>query len=204
VITGEGIAMSRNRRNYTTALFGFDAVVRRVPGDRWAEATCCEGWCARDVVVHSVGVGTALASMAETGELALPATPEPEHDVVAQWTASRDRVLEALDRPGVLDQVGRYWIGESTIDDLLGFAQWDPLIHTWDLATAVGLPPLVDQRVAEAALAVIEPMAEGLRKRHLIGEPVEMPADADPMTRLLGVTGRCPPVSDTSEPERPN
>ena len=184
--------MSRNRRNYTKAVYGFDAVVRRVPDEMWGADTPCEGWCARDIVVHSIGVGNAVAAMADTGQMAMPETPEPEPDLVAQWGASRDRTLEALDRPGVLDQPGTYWMRLPTIDELLAFAQWDPLIHTWDLATAVGLEPFPAPEVAESALAVIEPMSDMLRSMHLIGDAVDVPADSDPMTRLLGLTGRDP------------
>ena len=38
-----------------------------------------------------------------------------------------------------LHQVGNYWFGESTIEDILAFSQWDPLVHSWDLGQAVGL-----------------------------------------------------------------
>ena len=48
--------MSTNSRNYTKALYGFDAVVQRVPADRWDAPSPCEGWCARDVVAHASGV----------------------------------------------------------------------------------------------------------------------------------------------------
>ncbi len=184
--------MSQNLRHYTKAMYGFDAVVRRVPPERWDADTPCDGWCARDVVTHSIGVSEALATMADTREVALPVTPDAGDDLVAQWSAALDRVLEALDRPGALGQVGTYWLGESTIDELLAFAQWDPLIHAWDLARAVGLEPHLDAGVAASALGVIEPMADQLRGMHLIGDPVEVPAGADPMTRLLGVTGRRP------------
>jgi hypothetical protein len=35
--------MSTNLQNYTKALYGFDAVVQRVPSDRWDADTPCDG-----------------------------------------------------------------------------------------------------------------------------------------------------------------
>jgi len=179
-------------RNYTKALYGFDAVVQRVPPDRWDADSPCEGWTARDVVVHSAGVVDALAEMARTGVVAMPQDPEAGDDVVAVWNASRECLIEALDRPGVIGRVGEYWFGEMPYENVLAFAMWDPLLHAWDLAAAVGLDVPADDELAEASLAVIEPVADMLRQQHLMGDPVDVPADAPASTRLLGLTGRDP------------
>lgn len=184
--------MSEQLRNYTRALYGFDAVIQRVPDDRWDADSPCEGWSARDVVAHACGVMEAIATMARTGENALPSTPEAGDDPVGLWNRSRDDVLEALDRPGVLDQIGTYWFGESSIDDILAFAVWDPLGHSWDVARAVGLDPHASDDVAEASIAVISASADMIRSMGLMGDPVEVPADAPAMARFLGLTGRDP------------
>jgi uncharacterized protein (TIGR03086 family) len=184
--------MSKNLRNYTKALYGFDAVVQRVPADQWDAPSPCDGWCARDVVTHAAGVIDAIAQMARTGQIAMPETPDAGDDPVALWNRSRDGVIEALDHPDVVGRVGNFWFGESSIDDLLAFTTWDPLGHAWDVAQAVGLDAHTSQDVAEAAIAIIEPAAETLRAMRLMGDPVEVPADADAMTRFLGLTGRNP------------
>ncbi|MDH3302910.1 MAG: maleylpyruvate isomerase family mycothiol-dependent enzyme [Acidimicrobiia bacterium] len=184
--------MTQISRNYTEALYGFDAVIQRVPADRWDEASPCDGWCARDVVAHAAGVVDAVAQMTRTGENALPETPDPGDDPVGLWNSSRDSLLEALDEPGALGKVGNYWFGESTIEDILAFSQWDPLIHAWDLGQAVGLEAHTNQDLAESSLEIIGANAETLRAMSLMGPEVQVPADADPMTRLLGLTGRNP------------
>ncbi|MGI9603310.1 MAG: TIGR03086 family metal-binding protein [Acidimicrobiales bacterium] len=184
--------MSQNLRNYTKALYGFDAVVQRVPADQWDAASPCDGWCARDVVAHTAGVLDAVAEMARTGAVAMPEMPDPGSDVVALWNTSRDNVLDALDQPGVVNQVGEYWFGEATIDDILGFSQWDTLTHAWDLGQATGLDAHSSQELAEAGLATIGPIADGLRAAQLMGDQVEVAADADAMSRFLGLTGRTP------------
>ena len=184
--------MSQNLRNFTKALYGFDAVVQRVGPDQWDAQSPCEGWCARDVVAHAAGVLDAVAEMARTGEVAMPEMPEAGGHVVGLWSTSRDEVLEALDHPGVINQVGDYWFGEATIDDILGFSQWDTLLHSWDLGQAVGLEAYASQEVAEASFTTIGAVAEALRGMNLMADPVDVPSDASPMTRLLGLTGRNP------------
>ena len=74
----------------------------------------------------------------------------------------------------------------------MAFTTWDPLGHSWDLATAVGIEAHTSPEVAEAAIAVISANAETLRSMQLMGDPVAVPADASPVDRFLGLTGRDP------------
>ena len=191
---GMGVPMSQQLRNYTKALYGMDAIVQRVPTDAWDAASPCDGWCARDVVAHAAGVMNAIETMARTGENALPEMPDPGDDPVGLWNRSRDGLLEALDRPGVLDQQGTFWFGDSTIDDILAFSVWDPLGHAWDLGRATGQEIVGSDAVAEASMAVIGANAEMLRSMGLMGEPVEISDDAPAYSRFLALTGRDPDV----------
>jgi len=184
--------VSQILRNYTQAVYGFDAVVQRVEPGSWNADTPCEGWSASDLVAHVVGVLDAIAQMATTGEVARPQMPDAGDNVVDLWNEGRDNVFAALDQPDVLHKVGTFWFGESSIEDLLSFSQWDTLIHAWDLGQAVGLDPHSNQALAENSIATIAPLAETLRGMQIIGEPVGVPGDADAMTRFLGLTGRNP------------
>ncbi len=184
--------MSTSLRNYTKALYGFDAVVQRVPEDRWDADSPCDGWSARDVVIHACGVMQAVEAMARTGENVSPTTPEPVDGVVELWNTSRDGLLEALDHPDVLKRVGNYWFGEGTIDDILAFAVWDQLGHSWDVAQAVGLEAHTSDDVAAASFAVISTNADMVRQMGLMGDPVEVPNDASVVDRFLGLIGRNP------------
>ena len=184
--------MSASLRYYTRALYGFDAVIQRVPADRWDAESPCEGWSARDVVVHACGVMQAVAAMARTGENVPPVRLDPVDDVVELWNTTRDDLLEALDHPNVVNRVGNYWFGEGTIDDILAFSVWDQLGHSWDVARAVGLDAHASDDVAEASMAVVSANADMLRKMELMGDPVEVAADAPAMERFLGLIGRNP------------
>lgn len=184
--------MSLNLRNYTKALYGMDAVIQRVPDDAWASPTPCDGWTARDVVVHCIGVMKAVRVQVETGEVATIGTPEFGDDLLAAWNEARDATLAALDHEGVLARQGNYWIGPGTVDDLLEFALWDPLTHSWDLATATGVEAAGSDELAAGVMPVIQAMAPILRKMGHLGDPIEVPANADAMSQFLGLTGRDP------------
>ena len=184
--------MSQNLRNFTKALYGFDAVVQRVQPDQWDTATPCEGWSVKDLVAHECGVIDALTAMAETGQIAMPSTPDVGDDPVGRWNETRDNVLDALDSQGALHTTGAFWWGEMSIDQLVAFVTWDPLAHAWDLAQAIGQDAHSADDVAAAALATIGPMADTLRKMGLMAEPVEVPDDAGAMVKFLGLTGRNP------------
>ena len=186
--------MSEPLRNCTAALSGFDAVVPRVQPDQWSNASPCDGWCARDVVAHQASVLAAVTKIAESGEMAPPAEFDLGDDPVAAWNEVRDRVLAALDRPGVLQQEGQFFFGKPTVDELIGFVAWDPLGHSWDLAKATGQRVHADPAVAQHVVDTITPMADMLRKYGVMGDPIAVPDDADAMTRYLGLTGRDPAV----------
>ena len=184
--------MSQNLRDFTKALYGMDAVVQRVPDDAWDAPSPCEGWSARDVVAHQVGVLDGVTHMAGGNEMILPAMPEDRSDPRALWAEGRDRVLAALDQEGALHHEGKYWFGPMTIDQLIGVVQWDPLTHSWDLAVAAGIDAVIDERLAQSSYDRISAMRESLAKMRLIGEEVAVADDADIVSRYLGLVGRDP------------
>lgn len=185
--------MSENLRNFTKAIYGMDAVVRRVDSARWDDPSPCEGWSARDVVGHQVGVLRGLTEIVRTGEMALPAPPDDQSDPVGLWNEARDAVLEALDHPGRLQQRGKFWFGEMSVDELISVVQWDPLTHAWDVAKAVGLEAHLDEGLAQRSHDTVQSMRPALAKRGLVSEEaVEVAADADIVSRYLGLVGRDP------------
>ncbi len=181
--------MSERLRDFTRAVFGFDAVVRRVPDDAWDRPSPCEGWAARDVVAHQCGVLAGAARAARGEDIGRPRSTDAA-DPVGVWDATRDEVLESFDRPGSLQRSDRYWFGEMTVDELIGIVTYDPVTHAWDLSRAAGLEPAPDERLLRLCMERIGPRAAAFRERGIIGEPVEVADDADVMTRYLGLVGR--------------
>jgi uncharacterized protein (TIGR03086 family) len=68
----------------------------------------------------------------------------------------------------------------------------DVFMHTWDLGRAAGQDVTLEPALCTALLAGMEAMEEVIRSSGQYGPPVEVPADADPQTRLIGFIGRDP------------
>ena len=184
--------MSENLRNFTKAIYGMDAVVQRSPSDAWDNDSPCEGWTARDVVGHQVGVLLGLANMARGNDMKFPETPEDLSDPVGLWDSARDEVLKTLDQPGALQHSGPYWFGEMSIDQLIAVVSWDPLTHAWDTAQATGAEFAMDAGLTERVYDTISAIRPNLTKMQLIGDEVPVPEDADIYDRYLGLVGRNP------------
>ncbi len=184
--------MSENLRDFTKAVYGMDAVVARIPDGAWDNPSPCEGWTARDVLGHQVGVLDGVAHMAAGNEMILPQTPDDLSDPRALWAECRDRVLAVLDTREALHHHGGYWFGEMSIDELIGIVMWDPLTHAWDLSQATGVAAVLDPGLARKSHDRISAMRPALVKMRLVGDEVAVPGDADIVSRYLGLVGRDP------------
>lgn len=182
--------MSQNSRNFVQAVLAFDAVVQRVDPSAWGNATPCEGWDARDLVEHQCTVLNGVSAIAETGEMASPTPPADMSDPTATWNETRDRVIAAIDRQGVLAQEGPFWFRTPTVDDLIGTVMWDAVAHTWDLATAVGEKPGLDDALVQASYDVVAPLSNMMVESGRTAAPIEVPDDAPILTRYLALVGR--------------
>lgn len=84
--------------------------------------------------------------------------------------------------------------GHTTTEAFLGMAGGDAVVHTWDLAKALGQEPIIDPQLAEDALrAWSENEADGapVRQPNVLNEPVTTTAN-DPVSRLIAYSGRKP------------
>jgi hypothetical protein len=79
------------------------------------------------------------------------------------------------------------------MDNWLGFAFWDPLIHTWDLAQAVDQPVIVDAQLCERALERAQAFdAEHNLRRPGVASAETSPPTPDALGRVLSFAGRDP------------
>lgn len=211
--------MSAAIRNYVHAVYGLDAVVQRTADDDWTRPSPCEQWTALDVVVHNAWAFDIVSGMAQGRPASVPsgstsaAIPAPSDDgymfhpdvwairarladeyagnPLRCWNRDRDGLMEALDLPGAAEMVTRSPWGETTVDDWLAFAVWDPLVHTWDLAEAVGQRAMVDPSLCELALEAARAFDARMNLRRTGGAAPELePSGLDGLSRLLAFAGR--------------
>lgn len=182
--------VSENTRKYTKALFGFDAVVRRVDQSQWEAASPCEGWSARDVLAHNIGMCAMIAGIARgipAGSATHPTVTQPQ----SEWADARDDVLEALDdRQALRREVGTPW-GHLVVDRFVGIVVVDPLLHTFDLAQACGQVVLLDEGLAEAGYIQLKKAGEMIRGERF-GAAIPIDSDASITDKLISIAGRNP------------
>ncbi|MEO9322621.1 TIGR03086 family metal-binding protein [Nocardioides sp. C4-1] len=171
---------------------GFTSIVEgTAPGD-WDAPAPVEGWTARDVVRHLV---TWFPGFLEGGSgVAVPAGPGVDADPVAAWRAQADGVQAVLDDPvASATAFSNPHTGEMPVEVAISrFYTGDVFMHTWDLARATGQPHGLDDELAGAMLAGMEPIEEMLRASGQYGPRVDVPDDADAVSRLMGFVGRDP------------
>ncbi|MDH4145362.1 MAG: TIGR03086 family metal-binding protein [Acidimicrobiia bacterium] len=183
--------MSDNLRNYTKALYGFDATVRRTASSAWSAPSPCPGWTAADVVAHNVGMCDMIAGFTR-GVSAKGPRQDRLDDPAAAWQSSLDGLLAALDTAGALQAVAKTPWGELPVDKFLGFAWVDPVVHTWDLAQAVGEPTVLDADQVRRGITQLERAGASLVGPGRFEPAVEVSSDADAVDRLVALSGRNP------------
>ncbi|MFC7649137.1 hypothetical protein ACFQX6_58455 [Streptosporangium lutulentum] len=66
----------------------------------------------------------------------------------------------------------------------------DVLIHTWDLARAIGADERLDPELVEACETWFSDAANDYRQAEITEKPQPVPSGTDPQTRLLASWGR--------------
>jgi uncharacterized protein (TIGR03086 family) len=161
------------------------AVDRRALG--WP--TPCTEWTVQDLMDHLAG---STRYLVEGAGSVWPLPSEPI--TAASYGAGRAAALAALAETGALDRTctSPLGFGWSVAQATMG-AFMDTLVHTWDLAVAIGHDPILDRALVDACIEAFLPdMPERGRAGGLVGPAVVVPPDASPQARLLAAMGRQP------------
>ncbi|MEZ5256797.1 MAG: hypothetical protein R2705_07870 [Ilumatobacteraceae bacterium] len=118
----------------------------------------------------------------------IPAAAWPEPACV-------EAVVAKLAEPGALERRCSSPMGffEWSVAEAAAGTAMDQLIHTWDLAVALGADRTLDSDVVDAVAAMFLPhMPEVGRQAGIVGDAVEVDAGASAQDKLLGAMGRDP------------
>ncbi|MEB3981001.1 hypothetical protein OQ968_06975 [Mycobacterium sp. 663a-19] len=140
---------------------------------RWERRSPCDEWDARAVLEHVIGFHDVLVLRP------LGLKPDrPREDPQLRWQLTYDALKEAMDNnpaPPVMPKLTR-----------------DVLVHSWDLARAVGADDRLDPGWCELFLADLPADSEVLHSSGMFKGPVAVPAESDAQARLLALLGRDP------------
>ena len=165
----------------------FDSRVQAAPAGSWANAAPCEGWTARDVVVHVANNFLGLsAALLDTENTPIGA----EEDISAGWARANGALTDALAKGDLTKNVPGPF-GPMPAQDMLGrFVTTDVLVHTWDLARSVGGDEKINADMVAGAYSGLKPMDAMIRMPGVFGPKVDAPAGADLQTEFLCFLGR--------------
>lgn len=174
----------------------FGELVHSVGSGDWERPTPCAEWDVRDLVRHLVGEqlwASPLLGGESVDEVGDRFAGDPlGDDPVAAWEAAAHASRAAVTEAGALDRTVRLSRGPTPARDYVEEMTFDLLVHGWDLARGLGSNTALDADAVDHVLARMQPRAAGLASSGLFAEAVDVPADADPQTRLLALTGRRP------------
>lgn len=163
-----------------------------VDDDQWQDPTPCTEFTVRELVEHVIDVQRMVPKA--LGERGTIDTPNGD-DLTATWEAVRSAALAAYSEPGALDRYVDSPLGGMMPVELMvgGPITGDMLIHTWDLARAIGTDETLPAKACQAMLEALQMMPEeALRQPGRFAAVIDPPKGANPQTLLLCFTGRQP------------
>jgi uncharacterized protein (TIGR03086 family) len=180
--------MTELQDRYRLVSSAFDAAVAAVTPDKWEAQSPCEEWRARDVVAHVVEGHRGVIAAVEGGE---PVPLSADEDLGQAWeeasraideiTGDAEASAKGIDGP----------TGTMPAGQVIGrFVTMDLLVHTWDLARAVGADERLDEDTVRHAYEGLKPMDAMIRQPKVFGPKLEPPAGADLQTEFLYFLGR--------------
>ncbi|WP_405900678.1 TIGR03086 family metal-binding protein [Streptomyces sp. NBC_00727] len=174
-------------------------VDRAGPGD-WDRPTPCDRWALRRLVEHmgTQHLGFAAAARGEGADAAAWAHQAAGDDPAAWYRGTARTLLDAFGRPGASER--RFALPEISAETTfpgataMGFHFIDYVVHSWDVAAALGLPLALPDDVVEAALPVALRVPDGpARERPDASFRPALPmAEGGPLPRVLAALGRSP------------
>jgi uncharacterized protein (TIGR03086 family) len=174
-------------------------VVSQIADDQWAAPTPCAGWTLRTLLTHMTTENRGFAAAARGERTSRdawqdrPSSEDPRRD----YAVSADEVVTAF-----AAAAPEFWLPNVSGTRLfpatraIGFHLLDYVVHTWDVAAALGRTVALEpDLVATAEEIAHRDVPNDDRRLHpdaSFRPAVPPPADADALTRLLAFLGRDP------------
>lgn len=181
-----------------TAVDGFRGRLDAVGHADWASPTPCDDWNIADLAKHLVGGGimSELLLHGASKDEAMHAlfSLEVEGDLVEAFDDSCRRQAAAFDQPGAADAICHHPAQDMPGSEFIWRRVRDTLIHTWDLARALGSDEQLDPDLVALTWAQVQPAAPALAGSGVFGAGASgaLADDAPVQDRLLDALGRRP------------
>lgn len=162
--------------------------------DAWALPTPCSEWDVRALVNHIVNELSWMPPLVEGKTIAdVGSSLDGDllgDDPIGVFHHAASLAHGALEEPGALDRTVQLSFGEMSARDYAEQVTGDILIHSWDLATAVGADDTLPEDLVAWAGTWVEEVAAQFGQYGVYAPRVEVAPDADEQTRVLAALGR--------------
>ncbi|MGH3940583.1 MAG: TIGR03086 family metal-binding protein [Pseudonocardiaceae bacterium] len=178
-------------------------VVSLVRDDQWELPTPCSRWTSRQLLQHMAAHnhGFAAAADGETYDASVWNAQPLRGDLRREYAESAQRVITAFNADGVLDR--KFWLpeirkkGMFSARQAISFHFLDYVVHSWDVAAAIGIEIDFDDDIIKAASKVArrEVPSDGPARfgpDSSFQPPIPLPDEAPAQDRLLALLGRNP------------
>jgi len=172
----------------------FASHVHAISADGWPAPTPCAEWSVHDLVNHLVNeelwvpellAGRTIDEVGNRfdGDLL-------GDDPVAAWDDAAAAAQDAIAERGAMERTVHLSFGDFSAAFYTMQVFSDLLIHSWDLARAIGRDDTLPGDLMAACWGFNRPMADTLRASGAFGDEVDVSPDADQQTKLLAFFGR--------------
>jgi len=170
-------------------------IVARIAESDLARRTPCASWDLRQLLEHMVGQHVGFATVVRAGAADASAYA-PQPFTPASWSTSVDELLAAFaaaDLGAQVVQVELHPTRPLPVEVLVQAQFLDTVVHTWDVAVALGEAFSPEPDVVDAVLRIAQPIPDDER-RDRPGAPFAraVPSDGSPWDRTLALLGRDP------------
>jgi uncharacterized protein (TIGR03086 family) len=168
-------------------------IVANVKPDQLGQPTPCADWDVKGLLNHTIG-GLHMFDAAARGEKLPDDFFEKDQvgkDPAKSYDAGAKKVLEALAKPGVTEQMWELPFGTMPGTIALGIAMIEVGLHGWDLARATNQQPNFDPELTEMMAATARMMpADQIRQPNVFGPEATCPPGAPAHDQLAAFLGR--------------
>lgn len=172
---------------------GLQRLFEGTGADQLDARTPCDEWQVRDLMGHLVGGGHMFAAAFAGAPMDMSGGGDPlGGDPGGAFAAAAGAFSTAAGAPGAMERTVTLPFGDMPAPVVIELAGADLLVHSWDLASATGQPFEPPTEVVEAAETFLRGFLQPSLRGAMFAAEVAVPADAPPLARLVGFTGRRP------------
>lgn len=194
--------MDDELKRFLSAQRAFSERVHAVREDLWSASTPCREWSVAELVGHLIeenrwaapllhGLDLKSAGKVVEGARKLPVHGGVGANLAQEWDEAAVEAADAFSADGAFDRTVDLSRGPTPVRQYIAEMISDLVIHGWDLGRAIGYTEPLPADVVEAVYELAKDMGD-LSSTGMFDKPVDVPAGASTIDRLVALTGRDP------------